>query len=76
MTETEAKSQGAYEAWLDLLSRFSEEQRMQIANMLAHGWGVDGLRLEKDQAFKVFTPDAKHSKHWTKRAKRVIKTRP
>ena len=62
MNEAVVKAQGAYEAWMDLLSCFTEKQRMEIAHMLAHGWQVNGVRVEKQGAYKVYTPEARHSK--------------
>ena len=69
MTTSEAKAEGAYEAWNDLLSKFTPRQRMELANQMAHGWTVDGIRLGKDGAFKVYTPDAKHGYRWKKKEK-------
>ncbi len=61
VNEAAIKAQGAYEAWADLLKRFTEKQRMDIANMLAHGWEVNGIQLAKGGTYKVYTPEAKHS---------------
>jgi hypothetical protein len=62
MTISEAKAEGAYEAWNDLLSKFTPEQRMAIAHHMAHSWTVDGIRLNRQGALKVFTPDGVHGK--------------
>ncbi len=62
MNESAVKAQGAYEAWNDLLSLFTDKQRQELANMMAHGWAIGAIRIERNGCRLVYTPDGVHGR--------------
>ena len=53
-----ARDAATYAAWRDMLSKFSEEQRRQVAMLLAHDWLITGVTLSHDDG-RLFHMDAK-----------------
>lgn len=53
-----ARDAATYAAWRDMLSKFSQEQREQVAMLLAHDWLITGVTLSHDDG-RLFHLDAK-----------------
>lgn len=46
-----ARSSGSWSAWAELLRRFDYKQRQHLANLLAHDWTINELKLEPCSGF-------------------------
>lgn len=46
-----------YAAWLDLLARFTKEQREKIARLLAHKWHIGGITLRNTTEGRDYTEE-------------------